>query len=187
MASRSTRFRRPGGAPGSLGGSGRRITAAGWGTCGTTVLRALYAAVALAAVAFLLVPALSSYQATAQMRGAALQFSSDILQAQEIAITTNRTTTIQIGTVGAGGKWVVRQSGRILWSNSFPPNVHGTSHCLRTSLSPTGSVSDTRCTGSPMTLLCVDNHAGARAVSIQVQMAVGTGKVNLVQGKGSCV
>jgi len=38
-----------------------------------------------------------------------------------------------------------------------------------------------------MTLLCVDNHAGARAVSIQVQMAVGTGKVNLVQGKGSCV
>jgi len=163
------------------------MTAAGWGTYGTTVLKWWYVAAALAGLSLLLAPALSNYEATARVRTAALKFSSDIFQAQQIAVTTNRATTIQIGAVGAGGTWSVRQGGRVLRTGRFPKSVHGTSHCLQASLSPTGSVSSTRCTGSPLTLLCVDNNAGARSVSIDVQMAIGTGKVTLVQGSGSCV
>jgi len=156
----------------------------------TAVELAVVVAVMIWPVTAAVMPAMSSYRVAFQLRATAMQFVRDANEARQLAIAQNAPTVLQVRTDGVAARrdWVVyrSQGTHPSWRTPVPAVLNATGHCGQTTFSPTGAARNAACPSLPATLICFDNHGGAHATNIQVQLVSAAGAVRPVQGAGAC-
>jgi len=161
-----------------------------WGTSGFSVIEIVVASVTIGMLATLLMPALGSYQAQVNLKIWTDRFAADAREVQQLAVSQNITTTIEVHPVATGEGWDVVQGDRVLWSNGpFPVGLHEIGRCLRTLFTPQGTVAwgASECQPPVATILCLDNHQGLNSINYQVQVTAATAQVMVVRGTGVCL